>query len=149
MPAPKLKAPDQLPSQGVTDVIFQKWLDQLTTYLSQFDDYELFLPGGRYATWTCAEDDPNRIAAVANPDTTAVQLTKRRSQLNTFLSIIAGCCQDADYGPVRLHSTSFEWIAQKLREDHDIQRKGIHFLNIIDLKYDPTKDTPTGFYNTY
>ena len=38
---------------------------------------------------------------------------------------------------------------QKIREDNDIQRKGIHFLNIIDLKYDPTSQTPTAFYNIY
>ena len=38
---------------------------------------------------------------------------------------------------------------QKLREEYDIQTKGIHFLNIIDLQYDPETKTPAGFYNEY
>ena len=36
-----------------------------------------------------------------------------------------------------------------MRETYDIQQKGIHFLNIIELKYDPEHKTPAGFYNEY
>ena len=38
---------------------------------------------------------------------------------------------------------------QKLRKEYDIQTKGIHFLNIIDLQYNPETKTPAGFYNEY
>ena len=31
-------------------------------------------------------------------------------------------------------STSLNWIYNKLREDYDIQTKGIHLFNIIDVK---------------
>ena len=34
------------------------------------------------------------------------------------------------------HATSLEWVYTKIREDYDIQTKGIHFLNIVDLEYD-------------
>ena len=37
----------------------------------------------------------------------------------------------------------------RIREQYDIQNRGIHFLNIIDLKYDPETKTPAGFYNEY
>ena len=42
-----------------------------------------------------------------------------------------------------------EWVYQKLREEYDIQTKGIHFLNIIDLQYNPETKTPAGLYNEY
>ena len=36
-----------------------------------------------------------------------------------------------------------------LRCDYDIQQKGIHFYNILDLQYDSAKVTPIAFYNQY
>ena len=47
------------------------------------------------------------------------------------------------------HSTSLEWIYNKVREDYYIQTKGIHFLNIVNLEYNPETKTPAGFYNEY
>ena len=37
----------------------------------------------------------------------------------------------------------------KVREDYDIQTKGIHFLYIVDLEYDKETKTLAGFYNEY
>ena len=37
----------------------------------------------------------------------------------------------------------------KIRQYFDIQQKGIHFLNIIDLKWNPETKTLSGFYNEY
>ena len=53
------------------------------------------------------------------------------------------------YAGIVCHSTSLEWVYDKIREEYDIQTKGIHFLNIIDLHYDPETKTPAGFYNEY
>ena len=146
---PKLKEPDQLPSHGVTEIKLKKWEDQLRSYLLQFDDYNLFLdPNGIYREWRPAEDYPNRLPLHYAPDEADV-LTKRRNQLKMLLTVVAKACPDPDYNPVLQHSTSFEWVVQKIREDNDIQRKGIHFLNIIDLIYDPTTMSPTAFYNLY
>ena len=36
-----------------------------------------------------------------------------------------------------------------LRSDYDIQQKGIHFFNILEVKYDSSKTTPVAFYNQY
>ena len=36
-----------------------------------------------------------------------------------------------------------------LRCDYDIQQKGIHFCNILNLQYDSAKVTPIAFYNQY
>ena len=36
-----------------------------------------------------------------------------------------------------------------IRSDYDIQTKGIHFFNIIDLEYEPEKHTPVSYYNSY
>ena len=40
-------------------------------------------------------------------------------------------------------------ISQGCIQDYDIQTKGVHFLNIIDIKYDATSMTPVGFYHRY
>ena len=40
-------------------------------------------------------------------------------------------------------------VYTKIHQDYDIQQKGIHFLNIIDLKYDPQNKIPASFYNNY
>ena len=53
------------------------------------------------------------------------------------------------YAAIVRHSTSLEWIYNKIREDYDIQTKGIHFLNIVDLEYNTETKTPAGFYNEY
>ena len=70
-------------------------------------------------------------------------LTKRCRQLKTFLGQAARCTS------IVRHATSLDWIYNKLRETYHIQQKGINFLNIIELKYDPEHKTPAGFYNEY
>ena len=53
------------------------------------------------------------------------------------------------YAGIVRHSTSLEWVYDKIREEYDIQTKGIHFLNIVDLEYNPETKIPAGFYNEY
>ena len=53
------------------------------------------------------------------------------------------------YSTIMQHSTSLQWIYHKIREDYDIQTKGIYLFNILDLKYDHTTMTPNGYYNQY
>jgi len=41
-------------------------------------------------------------------------------------------------------------VYKKIRKDYDIQKQGIHFLNILKFLYDPTaQTTPIGSYNSY
>ena len=44
--------------------------------------------------------------------------------------------------------TSLIWIYTKLREDYNIQQKGIHFFNLLDLQF-KQGDNVVGFYNQY
>ena len=133
----------------MTEDDFNIWEEQLIIYLVQNEEYELFLDDGRYNTWRAAEDFPHRLAAHVAPDQ-ANNLAKRRKQLRTFLSHVAKSCHKADFQSIMRHSTSFKWITDKLRENYDIQKKGVHFLNIIDIQWDPTQDvTYAAFYNTY
>ena len=145
-PHVKINPPAQLPATGITDTKLKIWYDQLVCYLDQEECNALFLDGGIYSTWTAAEENPHRIPALDAADNGGV-LATRRKQLRTFLTIVARSCHDNDYEPVVQHSTSLKWIVDKLREDNDIQRKGIHFLNLLDLQYDATAATPTSFYN--
>ena len=76
-------------------------------------------------------------------------LTKRRRQLVVFLSQVANCVSTNHYTTVLRHATSLQWIFDKIRQDYDINHKGIHFLNLSRLKYDPDTMTPAGFYQLY
>ena len=121
-----------------------------------------FMQDGRYNQWQSQETNPHRILELDPDDPETPEnnvqnrqgrlqelLVKRRRQLKRFLGQVAQCTSKNLYAAIVRHATSLEWIYTKIREDYDIQKKGIHFLNIVELKYDPEKKTPAGFYNEY
>ena len=123
----KIYPPNQLPAEGVTDVQFQIWKEELEVYLETEDKFEKFMEGGRYSKWLAAETNEKRIEAHRDPDK-ASDLPKIRKDLRQFISLIAKYVNNDYYNPIIRHSTSLEWIYKKLREDHDIQQQGVHFL---------------------
>ena len=169
MPSIKVYPPQQLPDRGVTETQFDIWIEELEVYISQEEDLSMFLPDGRYENWLSAEENPSRLTEAKeedinlnppedvrqpnvrtrNEDETAKNLKKRIKSLRTVLSLIGKCVAQGHYTAVTKHSTSMMSIYAMLRRDYDIQQRGIHFLNILDLKYDEQKMTPVGFYNQY
>ena len=145
----KIYAPNQLPAEGVTDTTFNIWKDALEIYLEIDERFHKFLNGGDYTTWEAAETYSDRIRALNTADTES-NLSSIRKELRQFLCIIAKFVHQDYYQPIVRHSTSLEWIYKKIRQDYGIEQKGIHFLNILDIKYDPTGNvTPIGLYNNY
>ena len=145
----KIYPPAKLPEKGVTDMLFNVWVEELEVYLGQDDTLSVFMDGGAYAEWQAYDANADRINQPQGEDAIA-QLPLRRRQLRTFLSIIAKSCDINHYNIVTRHSTSLQWIYTKLREDYDIQQKGIHFFNLLDLKFQPgTGTNVVGFYNQY
>ena len=145
----KIYPPNQLPAEGLTDTQFQIWCEELEVYLEIEEKYRKFLPGGTYDKWTAAEENSLRVILPQPPDTDTA-LPNVRRELRQFLTIIAKFVQQDYYNPIIRHSTSLQWIYDKIRQDFNIQQQGIHFFNVMDLKYDATEQTtPTGFYNQY
>ena len=161
MPTIKIYAPTQLPDRGVSETQFDIWCEELEVYLNQEDEFAQFLPNGKYSTWQSKEANPDRIAVLhldhrsENQDQAAREredtdkLRSVRTKLRTVLALIGKCCPEGHYNSVIRHSTSLEWIYGTLRSDFDIKKKGIHFLNILNFKYDAEKTTPVTFYNQY
>jgi hypothetical protein len=147
MPTLKIYPPEKLPATGVTDLTFDIWSQELTIYIQQDERLAVFLPRGAYHTWQPGDENPDRITEVQGGDA-AAQLAVRRRELLAFLSIVAKSCHIQHYNVIMRHSTSLTWIFQRLREDYDIQQKGIHFFNLLDLKYTPGEPA-AGFYNNY
>ena len=117
---------------------------------------------GRYHEWQSQEENQHRIQNVhdRDPDHPAQDAqnhvdvmtklhAKRQRQLCTFIGQVAKAASKNMYAAIVRHSTSLEWVYNKVREDYDIQTKGIHFLNIVDLEYNQETKTPAGFYNEY
>ena len=145
----KIYPPNQLPAENVSDVQFKIWKEELEVYLETEDKFEKFMSGGRYEDWQPAESNENRIVNHKEPDE-ATDLHKIRKDLRQFITLVAKYVHMDYYNPIIRHSTSLKWIYNKIREDYDIQQQGVHFLNILDLAWDPTgQTTPVGFYNNY
>ena len=164
MPSIKIYPPTPLPDRNVNETQFNIWTEEIEVYLSQEKDFAIFLPGALYENWESLEANNRRITAlkendriIAGNNVTARQaeeqnierLAKRQRDLRTVLSIIGKCVSQGHYNSVIRHSTSLQWIYGTLRCDYDIQKKRIHFFNILDLKYDAQTMTPVSFYNQY
>ena len=143
----KIYPPTKLPEKGVTDLLFNIWMEEIEVYLSQDERFTPFMRGGTYSAWEAYDVNADRITAPLAEDNLAA-LPTRRAQLRTFMSIVAKACDVNHYNVVTRHSTSLQWIYDKLREDYDIQQKGIHFFNLLDLHYKPGASV-MGFYNEY
>jgi len=162
MPGIKIHPPAQLPEQSISQQQFEDWTNELEIYLGQDEAMARFMDGGIYQRWTSQEANPDRIVELSadDPNTPrenadnrdavlAELLAKRRRELRTFIGLVAKCAAKNMYAGIVRHATSLQWVYDKIREEYDIQTKGIHFLNIIDLKYDPETKTPAGFYNEF
>ena len=160
MPAIKIHPLKPLPKQVVSEQEFQDWQNKLKIWLGEDDNMTRFMTEGRYNTWLSQETNPNRLQAldqhdpdrprqdVNNRDDLLVDLlAKRRRQLKTFLGQVAKCAGQHMYATIVCHATSLNWIYERIRQDYDIQQKGIHFLNITDLRYDAHTKTLASFYN--
>ena len=149
----KIRLPEKLPSEGLTQVKFKIWKSMTITYLQQSTDYQRFLPGGPYENWLAADENQHRIEALHNTDRdeddtrNPARLTSRRTQLATVLSIIASISDLSQYNDIMTRSTSITWIWNLIETDADIQKKGRHFLKLDSIVYPSNEtETPTAFY---
>ena len=144
----KISKPDRLPREGVTDIDLHTWKNELINYLSQDDNFDVFEEDGQYPSWEAAESNKHRILTAVEPDT-QLDLIKRRKQLSNFITIIAGCCHKDHYMTIIEQSTSLDWIWNELKGIYQIVHVGKDFLNIVDIKFDPTTMSATTVYNAY
>ena len=87
----KIYPPTKLPEKGVTDLLFNIWMEEIEVYLSQDDRFTPFMRGGTYSAWEAYDVNADRITAPLAEDNLAA-LPTRRAQLRTFLSIVAKAC---------------------------------------------------------
>ena len=160
MPTVKIHAPTPLPDRGLTEQKYDIWQNQLKSWLDSGDILAQFMPRGRYGVWEAEERNQLRLDAVADGDPDLPQdatdaqtqdlLEKRRRQLGVFLSQVASTVATNMYTTVIRHATSLQWVLNKVRQEHDLSQRGIHFMNLRKLmKYDAETMTPSSFYNQY
>ena len=144
----KIYPPKQLPIEGVSESAFNIWKEELEIYIDLDSRFQKFLPGGRYETWEAAETCSDRIRIPKPEDVD--NITTYRKELRQFLAIIAKLIHPDYFNPILRHSTSLEWIYNRIRQDYNLEQQGIFFLNILDIKWDETgQTTPIGLYNNY
>ena len=148
MPTIKIYPPSKLPDRNVSETEFNIWKEELEVYLNQEESFQQFLEDGKYNTWKKEEEAENgkRITELeaeegqdANgtalaPNAIERLLKQKNRDLRTFFSIIGKCVSQGHYSSVVKHSHSLEHMCSNLRKDYDIQKKGIHFFNILELK---------------
>ena len=144
----KISKPERLPKENVSDTDLQAWWNELLNYLDQDDDFHLFKANNWYQTWTACEVLEDRIPTInTNDDSTKLQV--RRRQLNNYLTIIAGCCARDHYMMVIKQATSLQWIWNELQIIYQHTHKGKDFLSIVDIEWDPTKESAVTVYTAY
>ncbi len=143
----KCNPPSELPEKGVTDILFDIWKEELEAYLIQDDRMAVFMTNGAYSIWEAFADNPDRIASPAGGDDITF-LPARRTDLTTFLSIVANACGNIHNEVILQKSTSLEWIYKKILEDYDIKPKKLTLFNLFDLQYQPEVSV-VDFYNNY
>ena len=144
----KIKEPAKLEPEGLTETSFLIWKQELTVFLKTVPAYRKFMGTGKYTTWLSQEEFPDRIKTVHAQDAGA-SLEDIQCDLEQFITIVAKYVNKGYYLIIIKHCTSIDWIYKRLRQDFDIEHKGIHFLNIADLSYDPETTSPMEFYNQY
>ena len=144
----KISKPERLPKEDVSEPDLHSWWNELLNYLNQDDDFHLFKKKGIYSSWTAAEIDEDRITEI-HADDEVDKLNARRRQLNNYLTIIAGCCSKDQYMLVIRQATSLEWIWSELQIIYQHEHKGKQFLGIVDINWDPDKDSAISIYNSY
>ena len=153
----KIRLPQKLPPspEGLTPVEFKAWKGQVIVYLKQSADFRRFLTGGIYATWTANDEHQDRIQNVHATDQPAnnaqlpQRLIDRQTQLETFLSIIAGICDTSQYDDIMQRSTSIEWIWNLIESDYDIEKKGRHFLKVDEISFKKGQESYNAFYKRF
>ena len=155
MPGIKITAPEQLPEGAISEQRFLKYKTELEVYLASDDRFRQYLPNGAYHQWNAAEGGGERLTNRARVKVNNVEaddtvsLEDRNRDLALFLSLIAKTVTENHYAWVMENSISLQSIYDTLRTDYNIQSKGIHFLNVLDLKFDSSTMKPIGFYNNY
>ena len=143
----KIFPPKKLPEDGVTDHLFKVWKEELEFYLAQDSRMAAFMKDGAYAKWEAYVDNPERILEPAGADEMA-HLPLRRSELCTFLNIVAKACDVSYFDSIMHHSKSLQWIYSELRNDFNINENENTFFNLLELQYEPGTST-VDFYNHY
>ena len=147
----KIEVPSQLPEKDLTRVQFKSWKEGMKVYLKQNEDFLHFFPDGKYENWSPAEENDKRITVLHADDTPATEpekatrLAKRQRDLSSMLSIIGRKVDQYDYDDVMMLSTSLQSIWFMIELVYDIGRKGVHFLDLVKLKYE-SGESPTKFY---
>ena len=152
----RLKPPTTLPQGPVSKVAFKVFVNQLKAYLEQDYQNYLFLPEGCYQTWgpelegrrlqALSDDDPENQKLVQQAgagrdnrfDLAAEQnrlLLTRNSQLSKFITLIAILCHYTEQDDISNCSTSFNWILDYLRQHYNIESRGEHILDIVNVVY--------------
>ena len=108
MPSIKIYPPTQLPDRGVNETQFNIWKEELEVYLSQEEEFAIFLGGGDYGEWQSQEENEVRISELRGGARLRTQaqidrvsnvdlLRKRQRDLRTVLSIIGKCVAQGHY----------------------------------------------------
>ena len=132
----------------ITRDSFTKWDMNNRSFYRQFQEYIQFLPDGTRPTWTAYSVDRTRGITImkmegANQVLDEEKTNKTRAALEDFLLSAGSNCPEHYLSMVRLDSTSYTWILDKLEEAYQLDTKGIRFLAGCHVKSSTSEDDLT------
>ena len=149
----RLKPPSPLPQGPVTKVAFKVFSNQMRAYLEQDHVNYMFLPEGCYSEWgpkqegrqitTLADEDPENRKLIQQNEAGRIDLhaeqqsllLTRNAQLTKFVTLIAILCYYTEQDDIMQCSTSYGWIIDYLKQHYNLESRGEHFLDILDVVY--------------
>ena len=127
----------------------------------------MFLPEGCYSEWRPKQEgrqlqelsdaDPENQKLIqqagANRDQPRIDLVAeqnrllltRNAQLTKFVTLIAILCYYTEQDDIMQCSTSYEYILNYLRQHYNLESRGEHFLDILDVTYSSEMSYQTFF----
>ena len=109
----KLKAPEALPSAGISTIQFKALKNQLFAYLEQDTHNVLFLENGLYSTWKPKQDNPSRLTTLHRLDPELKKLNTKLTKADTARQLATTHANDPN------HRSHFSPHLEYEQDDHD------------------------------
>ena len=126
----------------------QNWQFCMLAFMRQEIKWSTFLPGGTNNTWTSTDDNQTNGLVVKKTERgqeheiDQVKTTDLQNSFKDFMTCLATNFPVGFLNTVRREATSIKWVIDKIYRTYNLETRGQHFLDGLDLKFELLKSGP-------